>query len=63
MNDDRPKAGSQAARERALVAAAARKEAMTAFAGAWNDRPEFANPEAYVRGLRQGRRLQQLRGE
>ncbi len=25
---------------------------MTAFAGAWKDRPEFADPEAYVRSLR-----------
>jgi hypothetical protein len=53
----------EAVRERYLSTAAARKEAMTAFAGAWKDRPEFADPEAYVRSLRQGRRLQRLRGE
>lgn len=63
MNDDNPKAGTQAARERALNAATARKKAMTTFAGAWKGRPEFADPEAYVRSLRQGRRLQRLRGE
>jgi hypothetical protein len=55
MNHDNPDARRQID--------AARKEAMTAFAGAWKDSPEFADPEAYVRSLRQGRRLQGLRSE
>jgi hypothetical protein len=62
MNDDNPKTGNQVAGERALDEATPRREAMTAFAGAWKDRPEFDDPEAYIHSLRQGRRLQQLRG-
>jgi len=53
----------QSVRERYLSTAAARKEAMSAFVGLWKDRPELADPEGYVRGLRRGRRFQRLRPE
>lgn len=32
-------------------------------AGIWANRPEFADPERYVRQLRQGRRLRRLWGK
>ena len=53
----------EAVRERYLSTADSRKEAMSAFAGMWKDRPEFDDSEAYVRSLRQGRRLQRIQAE
>jgi hypothetical protein len=48
----------QAVRERYLGAAGERRKAMEAFAGSRADRPEFADPESYVRKLRRGSRLE-----
>ena len=53
----------QAIRERYLGSLTARKAAMQAVVGIWQDRPEMADPEAYVRGLRRGTRLKRLTGK
>jgi len=50
----------QAARERYLGDLDERKKAMQAVVGIWKDRPEFSDPEKYVRRLRRGRRLERL---
>lgn len=53
----------QAVRERYLGKQDNRKAAMTNFIGIWRDRADLADPEAYVRRLRRGTRLQRLRGK
>jgi len=50
----------QAARERYLGNFEERKKAMQAVVGIWKDRPEFSDPEKYIRRLRRGRRLERL---
>jgi len=50
----------QAARERYLGGLDERREAMRAFAGIRKNRPEFADPVAYVRSIRRGSRLERL---
>jgi hypothetical protein len=50
----------QAVRGRYMNPGARRREAMRALAGLWNDRPDAGDAEAYVRRLRQGRRLERL---
>lgn len=49
-----------AARERYLGATEQRGRAMKAIVGLWSDRSELADPEAYVRALRRGRRIENL---
>jgi hypothetical protein len=51
----------QAARQKYLGDWEKRKQAMQAFVGIWKDRPEFRDPEAYVRRLRRGTRLRRLK--
>ena len=51
----------RAIRERYLSPAAERKRAMEAVIGMWKDRPEFANPTAYVRKLRKDTRGARLK--
>jgi plasmid stability protein len=50
----------QAARERYLGDLDERRNAMLAVVGIWKDRPEFSDPEKYLRRLRRGRRLERL---
>jgi hypothetical protein len=50
----------QAARERYLGDLDERRKAMQAVVGIWKDRPEFSDPEKYIRRLRRGRRLERL---
>lgn len=50
----------KAARERYLGSSEERSQAMRAIVGMWSDRPEFSDPEAYVRKARQGDRLRRL---
>jgi len=50
----------RAVRERYLGRLEERKQAMLAAVGIRGDRPEFANTDAYVRTLRQGKRLDRL---
>ncbi len=50
----------EAARDRYLGNLDQRKQAMQAFIGISADRPEFRNPEAYLRRLRRGNRLERL---
>lgn len=50
----------RAARERYLAKMDERRTAMEGFVGSAKDRPEFRNPEAYVRSLRRGSRLERL---
>jgi predicted DNA-binding ribbon-helix-helix protein len=49
------------ARERYLGNRAERIRAMKAIVGMWADRSEFSDPEAYVREMRRGDRLQRLK--
>jgi hypothetical protein len=51
----------RAARDRYLGNQEERARAMQAIVGMWADRPEFSDPEAYVRTLRQDDRLERLR--
>jgi len=39
---------------------AKRKRAMLAFVGIRKDRPDMADPESYIRELREGKRLERL---
>jgi hypothetical protein len=50
----------QAVRGRYMNPGARRQEAMRALVGLWKDRPDVGDAEAYVRRLRQGRRLERL---
>ena len=50
----------QAARERYFPDLDQRREAMQAFIGTREDRPELRNPAAYVRRLRRGTRTERL---
>jgi hypothetical protein len=50
----------QAVRGRYMNPGVRRGEAMRALVGLWNDRPDTGDAETYVRGLRQGRRLERL---
>ena len=50
----------QAVRGRYMNPGARRQEAMRALVGLWKDRPEVGDVEAYVRRLRQGRRLERF---
>jgi hypothetical protein len=50
----------RAARERYLAKLDERKAAMEGFVGSRKGRPEFRNPETYVRSLRRGSRLERL---
>ncbi len=47
----------QAVRERYLGDSAERKRALLAVVGIWKDRPEFVDPEAYIRKLRRDTRF------
>ena len=49
-----------AVRDRYLGNLEERRKAMKAFVGVWKDRSEFKDPEAYVRRLRRGSRLERL---
>lgn len=51
-----------AARERYLPGTKERRKAMQAIVGMWKDRPEFEDPEAYLRALRRGIRLDHITG-
>jgi len=51
----------RAARDRYLGNREERARAMKAIVGMWADRPEFADPEAYVRKMRQDNRIERLR--
>ncbi len=53
----------QAVRERYLGDSAERKRALMAVVGMWKDRPEFADPEAYIRKLRHDTRFERLSRE
>jgi hypothetical protein len=50
----------QAVRGRYMNPGARRQEAMRALVGLWKDRPDIKDADAYVRRLRQGRRLERL---
>ena len=50
----------RAARERYLSKLDQRREAMLAVIGIREDRPEFRDPEAYIRGLRRSGRIERL---
>ncbi|HVA64565.1 MAG TPA: ribbon-helix-helix protein, CopG family [Terriglobales bacterium] len=49
----------RALREKYLPAAA-RRQALLAWAGAWKDRSDLPDTEAYIRDLRGGKRLDRL---
>jgi hypothetical protein len=51
----------RAARERYLGDREERARVMQAIAGMWADRPEFSDPEKYIRKMRQDNRLERLR--
>ena len=51
----------KAARDRYLAPSEERSKAMRAIVGMWRDRPEFSDPEEYVRKLRRGERITKLR--
>jgi len=51
----------QAIREQWVRSLEERKRAMLAIVGLRRDRREFEDPEAYIRGLRSGDRLDRLR--
>jgi hypothetical protein len=51
----------QAARERYLDKLEGRREAMQAFVGITNERPDLADSTKYIRELRRGTRIQRLR--
>jgi len=53
----------QAVRERYLGSRTARKTAMQAVVGIWQDRTDIGNTEAYVRRLRGGKRIKRLTGK
>ena len=50
----------QAARERYLGNLDERRKAMEAVVGIWKDRPEFSDPEKYIRRLRRSNRLERI---
>jgi Ribbon-helix-helix protein, copG family len=50
----------QAARERYVGDLDERRKAMQAVVGIWKDRPEFSDPEKYIRRLRRGSRLKRI---
>ena len=50
----------RAARERYLGKLDERRNAMQSFIGSASDRPEFGDPEEYVRNLRRGSRIDKL---
>jgi metal-responsive CopG/Arc/MetJ family transcriptional regulator len=49
-----------AARERYLVDAEKRREALMGIVGIWKDRTDLADTETYVRNFRNGSRLKRL---
>ena len=51
----------RAARDRYLADLDRRRQAMENFVGSRKDRPEFRNPEAYIRALRRDSRMDRLR--
>jgi hypothetical protein len=50
----------QATRDRYLGNFEQRRKAMLAIVGIWKDRPEFRDPQKYVRSLRADTRLDRL---
>ena len=50
----------QAAREKYLKGADARRDAMLGVVGLWKDRTDLESTEEYVRSLRKGKRLRGL---
>jgi Arc/MetJ family transcription regulator len=53
----------QAVRERFGASQEQRKADMLAAIGIWKDRPEFDDPEAYIRNLREDDRMERLHAE
>jgi hypothetical protein len=53
----------RAIREQYVAGSAQRQRAMEAFIGIRKNRPEFADPVRYIRGLRRDSRLERIQSE